>query len=233
MTQTSGVFGVLLLCIIFAIPLALVYNFFFYKRMGFLSSFILIVVTYLLGFLATLMYYRIVVMNDKEAQINKIGQSTVSYIAKVSFFAFKIVALTVAAISINPSLVTIFENTLGYWYIGLIGLTPFMQQVFSSKTMDPINENSDPLEFNYNFLITRMDIFNVSKFIEYAKQCNKPGQEDDNEMLPFDFVLNLTTEEQMQQLEDFVFTKYTFGHYIWVYFASIISIVISITVVTM
>lgn len=233
MNQTSGVFGAILMCIIFAVPLALVYNFFFYKRSGFFSNFILIVATYLLGFLATLLYYRIVIMNDVEAQINKMSRYTVSYIAKVAFFAFKIVAITIIAITVNPSLVTIFENTLGYWFIGLFGLTPFTQKIFSSKIMEPIKNSSDPMEFNYNFLITRMDIFNVSKFINYAKECNKPGYEDDNEMLPFDFVLNLTTEEQMQQLEDFVYTKYTFGHYMWVYLASVISMVISITAITM
>lgn len=235
MNQTSGVFGAILMCIIFSVPLALVYNFFFYKRSGFFSNFILIIVTYLLGFLATLLYYRIVIMNDVEAQINKMSRNTVSYIAKVVFFAFKLVAITIIAITVNPSLITIFENTLGYWFIGLLGLTPFTQKIFSSKIMEPIKNSSDPMEFNYNFLITRMNIFNVSKFINYAKECNNTNNEwqEDEDALPFDFTLNLTTEEDMQQLEDFVYTKYTFGHYIWVYLVSVISMVISITALTM
>lgn len=232
MSQTSGVFGVLLICILYAIPLALIYNLFFYKKFGFISNFILLVAAYLLGFVATLLYYRVVIMNDAEAKINKMDRNTVSYIGKTAFFSFKIVALTILALAINPSLVSIFENTIGYWFIGLFGLTELSQQIFSSKTMDPIKENSDVLEFNYNFLITRMDINNVSKFINHAKKCKEEEQEEDVN-LPFDFTLNITTEEQMQQLENLVFTKYTFGHYIWVYLASIVSIIVSITSVTM
>lgn len=230
--QTSGVFGALFMCIIFAIPLALVYILFFYKKFGVFSSFILIIVTYLLGFLATLLYYRIVIMNDIEAQINKMTNNTVSYISKVTFFAFKLVALTVVAISVNPSLVSIFENTLGYWFIGITGLTKFTEQVFSSDKMKEIKEGTNPMEFNYNFLITRMNIFNISKFINYAKECNKSENNEEN-LLPIDFKLTLTTQEQMQKLEDFVFTKYTFGHFIWVYMASIVSLIVSITAVTM
>ena len=80
-----------------------------------------------------------------------------------------------------------------------------------------------------------MDIYNVSKFINHALECNQSEKEwiEGEDALPFDFMLNLTNKEQMQQLEDFVYTKYTFGHFVWVYLASIISIVISITAVTM
>ena len=161
-------FGVFFSCILFAVPLAIVYNFFYYKRPGWFSSVILFVCVTLLGFTATLMFYRIVAMNDMEAKINKMSANSVSFVAGVTFAAFTIVAITLFAIGVNPDLVRIFENTFGYWYIHLWGLTDLCSKIFTSSCMNDKLKNSNPKDFNYNFLITRINLKNLERFIAHA-----------------------------------------------------------------
>jgi len=161
-------FGVFFSCILFSVPLAIVYNFFYYKRPGWFSSVILFVCVTLLGFTATLMFYRIVAMNDMEVKINKMSANSVSFVAGVTFAAFTIVAITLFAIGVNPDLVRIFENTFGYWYIHLWGLTDLCSKIFTSSCMNDKLKNSNPKDFNYNFLITRINLKNIERFIAHA-----------------------------------------------------------------
>jgi hypothetical protein len=230
-TSSNGsVFGLILICVLFAIPLGLVYNMFFYKKKGFMPNLWLAIFTYLLGFTATLLYYRIVIMNDPEAKINKISKKTAGVIAGTTFFAFKIVAVTIIALAVNPNLVTIFENTLGYGFAKIMGLSDLTRRIF--KPMHGLDELQDEkglnvFNFDYNFLITCMSVNNVAEFLK----CYEDGVS--HPPLPFDFTMSLGTKENAQKLENFVYMKYTFGHFVWIYFTAIISLIISMVAVTM
>jgi len=227
---TSAWIGVAVSCLAFSIPLAIVYNFCYYKRAGVVANLILFVVVFLLGYIVTLMFYRAIVMNTLDAEINKIGSSTAKFVLGVTFSAFMIVAITMFAIGANGKLIEIFENTFGYWFIGIWGLEELANKIFTSKTMDPIRANvANSRDFNYNFLITRINPANLEEFKNYAQNCDKMG----GSKLPLDFDLVFKTQDQIDKLEDLVYLKNTAGHFAWVYLSSVVALMISMISVTM
>ena len=232
-------FGIIFSCILFAVPLAIVYNFFYYKRPGWLSSVVLFVCTCLLGFTANLMFYRIIAMGDMEAQINKMGVNSVNFVAGVTFAAFTIVAITLFSVGVNPDLVKIFENTFGFWYIHLWGLTDLCKDIFSSPSFDKYTEDpSNQKYFNYNFLITQIDLNNLEQFIEYASKPKDTNKSKNDPKFPLDFDMKFTgdaNEKERQQLKllNLVNLKQSFGHYLWVYLSSIVALFVSMIGVIM
>jgi hypothetical protein len=132
---------------------------------------------------------------------------------------------TLFAITVNPSLVDIFENTLGLSFISLWGSSQFANEIFKSKMFDEILNNSDTNQINYNFLLTRLNNENVEDFIKFS--CGKTENENENNEIMFDFKLNLKTEEQAERLIKYVNLKNTFGHFMWIYLSSVISLIIS------
>lgn len=238
-------FGIMFSCILFAVPLAIVYNFFYYKRPGWLSSVILFICTTLLGFTVNLMFYRMIAMGDMEAQINKMGVNSVNFVAGVTFAAFTIVAITLFAVGVNPDLVKIFENTFGFWYIHLWGLTDLCKDIFSSPSFDKYTDDpSNQKYFNYNFLITQIDLNNLQQFIEYASnpenESKDPKNENDQNQIkfPLDFDMKFTGDNdeikrQQVKLLNLVNLKQSFGHYLWVYLSSIVALFVSMIGVIM
>lgn len=222
--------GVILICALFSIPLAIAYSLFYHKRGGFFNGLILLAVVFLLGFTTNLMFYRVSVMNDATAQINNMDKNSALFVLGVTAAAFMIVVITLFAIGVNPSLITIFENTFGFQFIHFFGLTDLTSKIFTSKTMDPIQKNVNPSDFNYNFLITQINTTNVEEIIEYA--CGK-GKSTDDTKFPLDFSLKFKYEEDKQKLRDLVYLKNTFGHYVWVYLSSIVALFVSMIGVTM
>lgn len=230
-------FGVFLALVLFAIPLGLIYNFVCYKRSGILPLIILFIVTMLLGYVATLLYYRISLRNDPSGKIDKISWPTARNILGVTFASYMVLALTLVALAVAPNLVKIFENTLGYWFIGLWGLRDLCNEIFSSPTLDTYKDTSDSKYFNYGFLITRMDKDNIDKIIDYGRQNSGANSKSKgveiSETLPLDFDIVLSDQTIIQKLKNLVYMKYAFGHFTWIYLTSIVSLLLSMISVTM
>lgn len=123
-----------------------------------------------------------------------------------------------------PDLVNIFENTLGYFYL-------FLPINFLKKDMDihkfsemfetvvPVGSQggSQPVDpavntnHSYAFLITTISLLNTDTTIAALRgltsnfKLRTNQQNDDNKII-----------------KDLVFLKYSVGHFVWVYFASLI-----------
>jgi hypothetical protein len=230
----SAILGLVLMCILYGIPLAVVYSIFYYKNYGFIGNLFLIAGTYLLGLLAIMLYYRIVIANDPKAQISKMAKGTTRYILGTTFIGFKVVALTIVALAVSGNFVKIFENTIGYTVLQFLGLRKFMNDAFVTNS-----EDLKKLDLDYSFLITPVSIDTVEDFAQYITANEKQRKEllekygDSNATnmfkqfdLAFDFKNN-----NVDKLRGYVNTKYTVGHFVWVYMASIISLIISATAI--
>jgi len=229
----SMAFGVFLSMVLFAIPLALVYNFVFYKRSGILPPIILFILSWLLGYIATLLYYRISLKNDANAQIDKIDKAKALSILGTPLASYMIVALTLIGLAIAPSLINIFENTLGYLFIRLWNVKELCNDIFTSPTLDRYKDTSDTKYFDYGFLITRINKENVEEIFEYAKT---PKDKRTTKPFPLDFDIafgNTSTPKNIEKLRSLVELKRSFGHFSWIYFTSVISLFLSMISVTM
>jgi hypothetical protein len=230
-TEASGssMFLVLGLCILFIIPLAIIYNLFYHKQGGTSAMFLIFIGTYFMGLMVTLIYYRIVVMHQN-AQIAKMDSSVVKRIIGLTLPAFMVVAITIFALAINPSLINIFENTIGYSVLGMWGLNNLANTIFSSKTMDEKNKSGD---FDYSFLITRFGVNDVSSLNEYfEKGCGSNGMSE-NPVDYLDFAMKFDDEGQLFDFTNMIYLKHTFGHFTWIYLTSIVSMLISMIAVSL
>jgi hypothetical protein len=231
--KVSGTkFGAIVSCLLFSIPLWLIYVFFFHKKTYWFRSFVLFIIVYLLGSVVTLMFYRVAMMNDMNIQIDKMNINDVGFVMANTFGGFMVVAITLMGISANPFLIDIFENTFGFMFIQFFGLKDLTDEIFSSKTMDKIRENAKAYEFDYSFLITRFNLDNLEELIQYGKDCNK-GNRDRAYRLGLDFDFILEFDEQEQRVRDIVHMKHTVGHFVWIYLASIVSLIVSMVAVMM
>jgi hypothetical protein len=174
------------------------------------------------------------IMNDKEAKINKITGNDAAFIFYNTLAGFFIVGITLFAVSVSPILVTIFENTFGYWFINIWGARKLCNDIFVSNSFSNLS-NIDPKDFNYSFLITRIDYNNVEEFIEYAKQCSGDisNKEKPDKRLPLDFYMKFEFEDQIEKLRNLVYLKNTFGHFMWTYLSSIIALFVSMIALLM
>jgi hypothetical protein len=228
----SAILGLVLMCILYGIPLAVVYSIFYYKNYGFIGNLFLIAGTYLLGLLAIMLYYRIVISNDPKAQISKMAKGTTRYIFGTTFIGFKVVALTIVALAVSGNFVKIFENTIGYTVLQFLGLRKFMNDAFVTKS-----EALKKLDLDYSFLITPISIDTVEDFARYitANEIDREKMLDSNAtsmFKQFDLAFDLKNNN-VDKLRGYVNTKYTVGHFVWVYMAAIISLIISATVIMM
>jgi hypothetical protein len=220
----SVLFGVTLTCFLFAFPLGLFYNFVHYQNRSMFSGWILFIMTVLLGYTSNLLYYRVVVMNDITAKIDKMNSSIAGRIFGITIMSFLIVGFTLFIITINPSLTSIFENTIGMWGIGFWGLKRLANEIFYSPTMDEINKNiADSNDFNYGFLVSQFTRENVDEIIEASKNCENTKKSP----LLLDFKLRFTTREQIHKLKDLVNMKNSLGHFMWIYLSSIVALLVS------
>jgi len=215
---TMSVVGITITSLLFAVPLGLVYNFVYVGSDGGLfPNFMVFLLSYLFGFVANLLFYRIIVMNDMDAQINKVQYNTVAYVMGLTLCGFTVLFLTLFALAISPNLLTIFEDTFGYWFVGIMGLNETMQKIFSSGFNDTIVRSG---AFNYNFLITCL---HSEDDVDALK--TKPTSIDKMDIA---FTVNPSARaDNWKSLKYFVDLKRTFGHYMWTYFASVLSIMIS------
>ena len=164
----------LLLCIGFSVPLGLWFSVVYDSEGGFGNSMLIYLGAYIIGFIATLLYYRMAVQDDTEAKIDKISKSKVSSIAGSTFAAFLVLLITVVILAINPDLITIFENSIGIWVIGILGYSDFINEIFKSSIFGKLRESSDATIFNQNFLLTQFNEKNIEEFVKFFKETIPP-----------------------------------------------------------
>lgn len=220
----------------YLVPLILVYHFAYSRSGGFFTFLFLFIMAYLIGFLACLLFYRMAVLG-KSGEIANMPRSTVIKVMGTSFASFMIVAVTIFAIGFNPNLVKIFENTVGYSYIQLLGAGEFANSIFTSPILDQLNNETETKYFNYAFLLTAFDTKNIQQFIQAS--MNKVGGEGEGEQgsstndLPFEFKLKPLEKDKIEKLEEFVYTKHRIGHFTWVYLTSVLALTVSFISMTM
>jgi hypothetical protein len=216
--------GYIVTIIGYLIPLSIIYNFAYSREGGIMPMFYILFCTWLTGVLASLLYYRMGVLGES-SDIVAIHADIVKSIMATNAASYMLVAITLFAISFNKGLVNIFENTLGYLYINMFGANELANEIFTSKKFGP---QGDLSEFDYGFLLTRFSTENIKEFIENVRT----GQ-DATSILPLDFELKLDNRAQREELEEFVYTKHRIGHFTWVYFTSIIALLISMVSIAM
>lgn len=218
----------------YLVPLILVYHFAYSRSGGFFTFLFLFVMAYLIGFLACLLFYRMAVLG-KSGEIANMPRSAVIKVMGTSFASFMIVAVTIFAIGFNPNLVKIFENTVGYSYIQLLGAGEFANSIFTSPILDQLNNETETKYFNYAFLLTAFDTKNIQQFIQAS--MNKVGGEEQTTTttndLPFEFKLKPLEKDKIDKLEEFVYTKHRIGHFTWVYLTSVLALTVSFISMTM
>jgi hypothetical protein len=222
--KRPAAYGVLILCILYVVPLGLLYYFIHYQNYSLFSGWVLFIFTLALLYLCNLLFYRIYVMNDITAKIDKINTSTAGYVFGVSFMAHMIVAFTLFAITVYPGLIDVFENTIGMWIISFLGLKSLADEIFYSQVMEPRKKYGlDPNTFNYGFLIAQFNRENVDELIKASQE----GCDDENTPFILDFQLRLETQDQVQRLKEMVDTKHSLGHFTWIYLSSVVSLFVS------
>jgi len=176
-----------------------------------------------------------------------------------TIFYWSIVGSTMLLIGNIPSLVDVFENTVGYSILGspLFNLKEIMS-MFKNR-----NFKSDTLKISYDFLITT---FNIPSFHDYFEELCKqyPTNNEYNGVTQVsvsdtpksDFYIDLNTwmitdEETLkkpredknkedtsneslyarQELLKCIVVKNTIGHFVWVLLASYLSIILTINTI--
>lgn len=224
----------LLICIGFSVPLGLWFSVVYNSAGGLGNSMLIFLGAYTIGLVITLLYYRMSIQDDTEAKIDKISKSKVSSIAGSTLAAFLILLVTIIILAINPDLITIFENSIGIWAVGLLGYSDFINDIFKSSIFGKLRESSDASIFNQNFLLTCFNEKNIDIFVDYFKEdCGKQEQSNPGVELPFDFYPVFENEGQLSKLQSLVKMKKLVGYFSWIYLTSIISLLVSVIGVTM
>jgi hypothetical protein len=232
---SSGITALIIICITFIVPLALWFSVAYSASGGLINSFLLFLGIYGFAFLITLMYYRMAIQDEMEAKIDKINSKKVKSIAATTLASFSLVLITIFVLAVNPELVTIFENTIGIWFLGITGNRYFANEVFHSETFSELIKNTeDKSVFDQSFLLTRFSNDNIDDFINKIKEkCSDGSNGKMSEDYPFDFKPDFKNQGQITKLRELVSTKHLVGYFSWIYFTSILSLIISIISVTM
>lgn len=233
--KPNGTIALIIICITFIIPLGLWFSIAYNSSGGILNSFLLFIGIYGFAFLVTIMYYRMAIQDDMEAKIDKITTGKVKSIASTTLASFSLVLITIFVLAVNPELITIFENSIGIWFIGLTGNRYFANEIFKSETFSELKEyTKDQSIFDQSFLLTCFNNENIDHFIKYFKKtCSQQERDEAGVTLPFDFVPKFENEGQLNKLRNLVSQKRLAGYFAWIYFTSVISLIISIISVTM
>ena len=221
------------ICSIFGylIPLSIIYHFVYSRAGGAFRMLLLFALTFLFGSIICMMYYRIGIMGQSGG-IGSLTNAQVFKIMATTLAAYMIVAITIIAIGFNRGMVEIFENTIGYGYIQLFGSTAFANSIFTSDKFSA-EKDMNGGEFNYGFLLTLFNTRNIKSFVEVLTQNSEPSADGNGpNSLPFDFKLK-ADQDQIEKLEEFVYTKHRIGHFTWVYLTSVVAMTISMVALGM
>jgi hypothetical protein len=223
-----------LICLGYIIPLSLWFSVVYSSSGVITNSLFIFAGAYGIGLLVALLYYRIGIQDDVEAKIDKISGSRLKSIALTTFASFLILFVTIVILAINPDLITILENTVGIWCLGVMGYSGFMKEIFKSNVFSKLNEESDEDIFNYNFLLTCFNQENIKQFVDFFKKdCSEQDKQVMNIEFPFDFEPNFKNEGQLELLEKLVNQKRLIGYFTWIYLTSIVSLIVTIISITM
>lgn len=233
-TLLSVAIVLIIICVTFIVPLGLWFSITYVVNGSALNSVLLFAGIYGFALLVTVMYYRMGIQGDENAEIAKVTGDKMNFIAITTFVAFLIVLLTICVLAVNPELITIFENSVGIWFIGIMGNSEFCNEIFKSDIFSELKkESKDPHIFNQNFLLTRFNKENIDDFIEYFKNDCKSEKGGYDVTLPFDFTPNFVNEGQITKLRNLVSLKHLVGYFTWIYGSSVLALIISIIGVTM
>jgi hypothetical protein len=228
--QTASIFfSILLTCGLFIVPLFLIYYFVYNGNNSNFAGLLLFFFIIGLGYTVNLLYYRIMIMNDIDAKIDKMSSSDALYVLSITTASFAILGFTMLGISLNPGLITVFENTIGVWFIGFFGLSDLSADIFTSPMFDKIRDLANYSEFNYDFLITRITPENINVILDSIKKTPVSNLNENRVKFGLDFVLNLKEEntEQIKTLQNLVNLKHAAGHFTWIYLTSLVSLLVS------
>ena len=142
-----------------------------------------------------------------------------------------ITGTTFIAISLLPTLVGIFENTVGYTWINTFSNAKEKMKIIKSRT-------SKSLEFPSEILITKFSLENFNDMFEglMEKQHTENVAKKANEIV-LDFFIDIVEgssigsqkrTEVKQTLLQLVKIKNKVGHMVWIYTASFVSMLVSL-----
>ena len=142
-----------------------------------------------------------------------------------SIYYIGFVATTFIIIENIPSLVEVFENTFGYW---IIGLWPISQYIFKlDETMEIFKSKmfSEKSGFIIPFDIL-LTLFELPTFNEAYKKYKDNKSTTDNSI---DFYIDDDDDNtKKNDLLYLVFAKNNIGHMIWIYIACVITMMATI-----
>lgn len=149
-----------------------------------------------------------------------------SVYACISVCFFTTVFITFLLLEFFPYLVNIFENTIGYLWICIRPISDInvFNDLFGQNIITTIE---DKYEVSYKFLITLMSLYNMDTIIDdFSKpitdsdslESTGDGMKNNNKF----FIKNPITTEIKKQIANLCFIKYSSGHFVWIYFASLI-----------
>lgn len=232
-TKPNVLFTLIIICVAFAIPLGLWFSVVYSEGGGIATMLFIFGGVYGLALLATLMFYRMGIQGDDKDEISKISKNKIKSIAGTTFASCSIVLTTIFLLAVNPSLITVLEDSIGIWVLGIMGNRGFMNTIFKSEVFSKLDEYSDSKIFDSSCLLTRFNKDNIDTFIKYFKEnCNKQDETSYGVDFPFDFRPVFENEGQLEKLKSLVNMKHLIGYFSWIYLTSIVSLIISIIAVT-
>jgi len=233
-SQPNILLTLFILCIAFVVPVGLWFSVVYSEGGGIANLFFVFAGVYGFTLLTTLMFYRMGIQGDNKDDITKINKIKLNSIAGTTLASCSIVLTTLFILAVNPSLITILEDSIGIWVLGIMGYRGFMNKIFKSELFSKLDEYSDSKIFDSSCLLTRFNKDNIDTFIKYFKEsCNKQDQTSFGVDFPFDFTPSFDNEGQLDKLKKLVDMKRLIGYFSWVYLTSIVSLIISVIAVTM
>jgi len=170
-----------------------------------------------------------------------------------TLYYFGIVGGTMLFINYIPSLMEIFENTVGMGMVKLLNNSIFEKAMSTIKNRNFHNDynDNDKKQFRLNtdtsFLLAGFSISNLNKQFKFLNE--QPKQVDtknnDSKQIKSNFYLDVTNEYESGHIEEntgdiglktdllyLILTKYTYGHFTWVFIASVVSILMTINTIS-
>ena len=230
-STTSTFMHTLIILAIYSIIFVLLFIFIYDPTGSIGNIFAILFGAVAIGYIVTILYYRMTV--------GGVDKSEMKTILLTNAASYMVLFVTMVSISINPKLVTIFENTIGIWYLSIMGNDSFVNEIFQSKIFSQMDNESinDSELVNYGFLLTRLNQNNIDDFIEFYR--NNTDNDKSNVEFPLDFKPNFKNDNnavkngQLIKLKELVTMKRSVGYFMWVYLTAIISQMISMIAVTM
>ena len=140
-----------------------------------------------------------------------------SVLAIIYVCFFSIISTTFVLLELAPYLVDIFENTLGYLFLFIPYLNWNNKIIMFSKMFEQVAPVAVPTDTNnnnsYAFLITTISLLNMEKAIESLKALTIG--------IKLDPAIDANADNY-KTIKELVLLKHSVGHFVWIYFATLI-----------